>query len=117
MLLTTRVGDRHTAAIPDGGHAVMYGFADSEGLQRITREIYALSDRYPQCLAVGSHPVPLRLGVDCGHVGCFDSSPFSHATAHRMDAGHAVMRTSESGEGWRWQTAARTDASAQCRSR
>ncbi|MER5255499.1 MULTISPECIES: UBP-type zinc finger domain-containing protein [unclassified Streptomyces] len=61
-----------------------------------------LSETCTECLAVGSHPVQLRLCLDCGHVGCCDSSPFRHATAHFKDTGHAVMRTFEPGESWRW---------------
>ncbi|WJV46261.1 UBP-type zinc finger domain-containing protein [Streptomyces flavofungini] len=61
-----------------------------------------LSETCPECLAVGSHPVQLRLCLLCGHVGCCDSSPFQHATAHFKETGHAVMRTFEPGENWRW---------------
>ncbi|MBZ4020181.1 UBP-type zinc finger domain-containing protein [Streptomyces purpurogeneiscleroticus] len=62
----------------------------------------ALSDTCPECLAVGSHPVQLRLCLVCGHVGCCDSSPYRHATAHFEATGHPVIRTFEAGEDWRW---------------
>ncbi|WP_327224641.1 UBP-type zinc finger domain-containing protein [Streptomyces platensis] len=55
-----------------------------------------------ECLAVGSHPVQLRLCLACGHVGCCDSSPFRHATRHFEETGHPVMRTFEPGDSWRW---------------
>ncbi|MGW1792006.1 UBP-type zinc finger domain-containing protein [Streptomyces tubercidicus] len=55
-----------------------------------------------ECLAVGSHPVQLRLCLICGHVGCCDSSPFRHATRHFEETGHPVMRTFEPGDSWRW---------------
>ena len=61
-----------------------------------------LSETCLECLAAGSQPVQLRLCLDCGHVGCCDSSPFRHATAHFKDTGHPVMRTFEPGESWRW---------------
>lgn len=61
-----------------------------------------LSDTCPECLAVGSHPVQLRLCLECGHVGCCDSSPMKHATQHFNESGHAVIRTFEPGESWRW---------------
>ncbi|MFD6417280.1 UBP-type zinc finger domain-containing protein [Streptomyces sp. NPDC060194] len=61
-----------------------------------------LTDTCPECLAVGSHPVQLRLCLTCGHVGCCDSSPFRHATAHSEETGHPVMRSFERGESWRW---------------
>lgn len=54
------------------------------------------------CLALGLRWVHLRKCLDCGHVGCCDSSPHRHATAHFKQTGHPVMRSYESGEGWRW---------------
>ncbi|MER7171334.1 UBP-type zinc finger domain-containing protein [Streptomyces mesophilus] len=62
----------------------------------------ALSETCLECEAAGSHPVQLRLCLTCGHVGCCDSSPFQHGTQHFKDTGHAVMRTFEPGESWRW---------------
>jgi uncharacterized UBP type Zn finger protein len=61
-----------------------------------------LSDTCLECLAVGSHPVQLRLCLACGHVGCCDSSPHQHGTQHFKDTDHAVMRSFEPGESWRW---------------
>ncbi|MFF1684043.1 MULTISPECIES: UBP-type zinc finger domain-containing protein [unclassified Streptomyces] len=61
-----------------------------------------LSDTCLECLAAGSHPVQLRLCLECGHVGCCDSSPLKHATQHFKASGHAVIRTFEPGESWRW---------------
>ncbi|MFD5034580.1 UBP-type zinc finger domain-containing protein [Streptomyces sp. NPDC058405] len=55
-----------------------------------------------ECLAAGSNPVQLRLCLVCGQVGCCDSSPHQHATQHYKDTGHAVMRTFEPGQSWRW---------------
>ncbi|MFF4949295.1 UBP-type zinc finger domain-containing protein [Streptomyces chattanoogensis] len=61
-----------------------------------------LSATCTECLAVGSHPVQLRLCLVCGHVGCCDSSPYRHATAHYKETGHPVMRSFEPGDDWRW---------------
>lgn len=44
----------------------------------------------------------LRMCLTCGHVGCCDSSPYQHATAHFRQTGHPVMRSAEPGESWRW---------------
>lgn len=44
----------------------------------------------------------LRMCLTCGHVGCCDSSPQRHATAHYEATGHPVMRSIEPGETWRW---------------
>ncbi|MEV6109339.1 UBP-type zinc finger domain-containing protein [Streptomyces sp. NPDC051940] len=60
------------------------------------------SDTCPGCLAAGTNPVHLRLCLTCGHVGCCDSSPLRHATAHFHETGHPVMRSFEPGENWRW---------------
>lgn len=49
-----------------------------------------------------THPVQLRLCLVCGHVGCCDSSPLKHATAHFEATGHPVMRSFECAESWRW---------------
>ncbi len=54
------------------------------------------------CLAVGSRWVHLRMCLSCGHVACCDSSPNRHATAHAGASGHAVIRSMEPGEDWRW---------------
>lgn len=42
----------------------------------------------------------LWLCQDCVHVGCCDSSPGRHATAHAHLTGHAVVRSFEPGEEW-----------------
>ncbi|WP_455355997.1 UBP-type zinc finger domain-containing protein [Streptomyces sp. SYSU K217416] len=62
----------------------------------------ALDDTCPECVAAGSHPVHLRLCLVCGHVGCCDSSPLRHASAHFRETGHPVIRSFEAGEDWRW---------------
>jgi len=55
-----------------------------------------------ECLRDGTEWVHLRLCMDCGHVGCCDSSPQVHADAHWRDARHPVVRSFETGEAWRW---------------
>ncbi|CAN5527362.1 hypothetical protein BH18ACT8_BH18ACT8_02010 [soil metagenome] len=54
-----------------------------------------------ECLRDGTEWVHLRLCMDCGHVGCCDSSPQVHADAHWRDARHPVVRSFETGEAWR----------------
>jgi hypothetical protein len=46
--------------------------------------------------------VHLRECLECGRVGCCDSSPRRHATAHFHSTGHPVIRSLEPGEAWRW---------------
>ncbi len=56
----------------------------------------------PDCVAAGHRWVALRQCLECGHVGCCDSSPDRHATAHFHESGHPVMQSAEPGEDWRW---------------
>ena len=44
----------------------------------------------------------LRICLECGHVGCCDSSPERHASAHARASGHPIMRSLEPGEDWSW---------------
>ncbi len=44
----------------------------------------------------------LRRCAACGHIGCCDSSPSQHASAHFASTGHAVIRSFEPGEDWFW---------------
>jgi len=54
------------------------------------------------CLREGTAWVHLRECLSCGHVGCCDSSPRRHATAHAGSSAHPVVRSFEPGENWRW---------------
>ncbi|MGW0038687.1 UBP-type zinc finger domain-containing protein [Gordonia sp. NPDC003376] len=61
------------------------------------------ADECEDCVAIGeTHWSHLRKCLECGHIGCCDSSPRRHATAHFHDSGHPVMRSAEPGETWRW---------------
>lgn len=55
-----------------------------------------------ECLANGTWWVHLRRCAQCGHIGCCDSSPRQHATAHFHETGHPVMTSFEPGEDWFW---------------
>ena len=54
------------------------------------------------CLRIGGHWVHLRMCLSCGHVGCCDSSPNKHATAHFHSTEHALIQSYEPGEDWWW---------------
>jgi len=54
------------------------------------------------CLEEGTQWVALRQCLDCGYVGCCDSSPRQHATGHFHDTAHPVIQSAEPGEDWRW---------------
>lgn len=55
-----------------------------------------------ECEASGGWWVHLRRCATCGHVGCCDTSPSQHASAHAAVTGHPVIRSFEPGESWFW---------------
>lgn len=55
-----------------------------------------------ECEATGGWWVHLRRCTECGHIGCCDSSPSQHATAHFRETGHPVITSFEPGEDWFW---------------
>ena len=55
-----------------------------------------------ECDATGGWWFHLRRCAACGHVGCCDSSPSQHASAHAADTGHRVAQSFEPGEDWCW---------------
>jgi uncharacterized UBP type Zn finger protein len=54
------------------------------------------------CLAIGGRWVHLRRCLSCGHIGCCDSSPNHHATAHFGATQHPLVQSFEPGEDWIW---------------
>ena len=55
------------------------------------------------CLAAGQPWLHLRICLECGQVGCCDSSPNRHATAHwRAHPDHPLVRSYEPAEDWWW---------------
>ena len=52
------------------------------------------------CLKIGAAWVHLRLCLSCGHVGCCDSSPNRHATAHFHSSHHPVVQSFQPDEDW-----------------
>jgi len=55
-----------------------------------------------ECEAAGGWWFHLRRCAQCGHIGCCDTSPSQHATAHFRATGHPVIRSFEPGESWFW---------------
>jgi hypothetical protein len=55
-----------------------------------------------ECLAAGGWWLHLRRCAACGHIGCCDTSPSQHATAHARASGHSVISSFEPGEDWFW---------------
>src|SRR5271167_1112209 len=54
------------------------------------------------CVKIGDTWVHLRMCLECGHVGCCDSSKNKHATKHFHAVRHPLMRSIEPGESWGW---------------
>jgi uncharacterized UBP type Zn finger protein len=57
-------------------------------------------DGCEECLKTGDPWLHLRICLDCGKVGCCDSSPNRHASRHATEAGHPIIRSLEPGEEW-----------------
>ena len=55
-----------------------------------------------ECIESGDSWVHLRMCLDCGHVGCCDSSRNTHATRHNLATSHQLVRGIEEGERWVW---------------
>jgi uncharacterized UBP type Zn finger protein len=66
------------------------------------RDIAPTANGCADCLAIGGRWVHLRICMSCGHVGCCDSSPNKHATAHFRGTAHPVIQSYEPGEDWWW---------------
>ena len=58
-----------------------------------------------ECDASGGWWVHLRRCAGCGHIGCCDSSPSQHASAHAESSGHPIVQSFEPGETWFWDYA------------
>jgi uncharacterized UBP type Zn finger protein len=54
------------------------------------------------CLKTGDRWVHLRICLECGKVGCCDSSPNRHASRHAESSDHPIIRSLEPGEDWSW---------------
>ena len=66
------------------------------------REVSPAANGCVDCLAVGDRWVHLRVCVSCGYVGCCDSSPNKHASAHARATEHPIVESFEPGEDWFW---------------
>jgi uncharacterized UBP type Zn finger protein len=67
-----------------------------------TGPVTPTADGCADCLAIGGRWVHLRLCMSCGHVGCCDSSPNKHASAHYASTDHPTIQSYEPGENWWW---------------
>lgn len=64
-----------------------------------SRPVLPLTEGCAECLRDGGDWVHLRVCLQCGHVGCCDSSPGRHARGHG-GGDHPLMASAEPGEHW-----------------
>jgi len=74
------------------------------GCTHVNQIQYTTTDKRvcEECSETGDTWVHLRMCLECGHVGCCDSSKNKHATKHFHETKHPLMRSIEPGEGWVW---------------
>ena len=65
-------------------------------------ELPASSDGCEDCLATGGQWLHLRICLECGKVGCCDSSPSQHARRHAAESQHPIVHSLQPGEEWSW---------------
>jgi Zn-finger in ubiquitin-hydrolases and other protein len=75
---------------------------DCSHLDTIVADVAPSSTGCEDCLAIGSRWLHLRRCTLCGHIGCCDSSPMRHATAHFHATSHPIVQSFEHGEDWLW---------------
>lgn len=56
----------------------------------------------PECVEAGTKWLHLRMCLECGQIGCCDSSPMQHASRHARKSNHPVITSMEPGERWRY---------------
>ncbi|HWJ10930.1 MAG TPA: UBP-type zinc finger domain-containing protein [Nocardioides sp.] len=69
---------------------------------QIDADVPASGPGCAECETGGGWWVHLRRCAACGHVGCCDSSPAQHASAHYRETGHRLIQSYEPGEDWFW---------------
>ena len=75
--------------------------AKCEHVKDANPHVQARTQGCEECEKTGQRWTALRKCLVCGHVGCCDSSPGRHATAHFNQTGHAVMQDHGGGD-WQW---------------
>jgi hypothetical protein len=71
----------------------------------INPDVTPSGDGCVECEESGGWWVHLRRCAECGHIGCCDTSPSQHATAHHAASGHPIIQSYEPGEDWFWDYA------------
>jgi uncharacterized UBP type Zn finger protein len=71
-------------------------------LDEVNDEVRPSAEGCEDCLREGGRWLHLRMCRICGHVGCCDSSPSKHASAHYASTAHPLISSYEPGEDWWW---------------
>jgi uncharacterized UBP type Zn finger protein len=66
------------------------------------RDVRPSAEGCEDCLKIGAQWVHLRMCLECGHVGCCDSSPNRHATKHFHTTKHPIIASHQPGEDWKF---------------
>jgi len=66
------------------------------------RDVAPTSSGCDECSKDGDVWVQLRMCMQCGHVGCCDSSKNKHAARHFRATVHPIVRSLGAGEEWGW---------------
>ncbi len=73
-----------------------------EEIAGINTSVPPSGDGCMECDATGGWWFHLRRCAECGHIGCCDTSPSQHATAHAKESDHPLIKSFEPGESWFW---------------
>lgn len=66
------------------------------------KDVKPQSKRCEDCVKKGDTWLHLRMCLECGYVGCCDSSKNQHARKHFEKSQHPLMQSLERGDDWRW---------------
>ena len=69
-------------------------------LDQVTVEVPENVEGCEECMRIGARWLHLRVCRSCGRVGCCDSSPNRHASAHARESEHPLISSVEPGEDW-----------------
>jgi len=101
-MITIRLDRREELRTDRDGEEVVRARDECEHLRSAPTAPEILDRRCEDCVREGTQWVHLRTCLECGHVGCCDSSPRRHASAHNAATDHPVIASAEPGETWRW---------------
>ncbi|GAB3555301.1 CPA2 family monovalent cation:H+ antiporter-2 [Actinopolyspora lacussalsi] len=100
-----RLGRLDSAGYPDPNTPVDFRFDPATACPHTTEiePVLPSSAGCTECLRLGERDwVHLRTCLHCGNVGCCDSSPHRHASAHADTCSHPIVASAEPDEDWAW---------------